>query len=109
MNHFSYADDLALVAHTARAINNLLRICEEFFDEHYIVFSPTKLVCLVVFTKGCKLDSAPKVYRLKVGYYNIIRRFVGVPPWASARTMFVTLGIRSFDENLRYCAMSCKK
>ena len=23
--------------------------------------------------------------------------------------MFVTLGIRSFDENLRLCAMTCKK
>ena len=49
------------------------------------------------------------LYRLKVCYNNIMRRLVGVPPWESARSMFVTLGIRSFDENLRYCAISCKK
>ena len=38
-----------------------------------------------------------------------MRRLVGVPQWESARNMFVTLGVRSLDENLRYSALSCKK
>ena len=189
-NHFAYADDLALVAPTAGALNKLLRICEEFSNEHYIEFSPTKSVCLLISPKGCKLDQIPNVYlkgkvleyvdsfkylghlicgnfmddddikrelrslsvrgnilirkfgccsmyvkcylfktfcyslycaalwanfrkstlyRLKVCYNNIMRRLVGVPQWESARNMFVTLGVRSLDENLRYSAFSCKK
>ena len=38
-----------------------------------------------------------------------MRRPIGVTPWESVRNMFVTLGFRSCDENLRICAMSCKK
>ena len=49
------------------------------------------------------------LYRLKVCYNNTMRRYVGVPHWERARNMFVTLAIRNFDENLRWCAMSCKK
>ena len=30
-----------------------------------------------------------------------MRRMVGVPPWHSARDMFVNLGVRSFDESIR--------
>ena len=36
-------------------------------------------------------------------------RLVDVPLWEIARNMFVSLGIINFDENLRYCAMSCRK
>ena len=46
--------------------------------------------------------------RLNVCYNNIMRRLVGVPPWESARTMFVALGVRSFGEvrrNLAYSLM----
>ena len=38
-NCFVYAHEIALFAPPARAINKLLRICEEFSDEHYIEFS----------------------------------------------------------------------
>ena len=47
--------------------------------------------------------------RLNVCYNNIMRRLVGVPPWESARTMFVALGVKSFGEvrrNLAYSLMS---
>ena len=49
------------------------------------------------------------LYRLKIYYNNIKRRLIDVPLWESAMNMFVTLGIINFDENLRYCALSCKK
>ena len=38
-----------------------------------------------------------------------MRRLVGVLPLESAGRLFVTLGIRSSYENLKYCAISCKK
>ena len=38
-----------------------------------------------------------------------MRRLVVAPQWESARNMFVTLGVRSLDENLGYIALSCKK
>ena len=51
----------------------------------------------------CRFTAA-KLYRLKVAYNNTMRRLVYVPPWESARTMFVTHGVKSFEENLRTLA-----
>ena len=39
--------------------------------------------------------------RLKVAYNMVMRRLAGVPPWNSARTMFVNLGVHSFPERVR--------
>ena len=55
MNHFAYADDLALVAPTARALNRLLEICQDFASDHFIAFSTSVTVCMVYFPKGCKM------------------------------------------------------
>ena len=81
---FAYTDDLALVAPTARAMNELLHICDEFSDEQYIVFSPTKSVCLVVPPKGCKLDSAPKVY-LKGKILDYVDSFKYLGHWINSK------------------------
>ena len=61
-NHLAYADDLALLAPSAKALNKLLSLCEEFAEEHYVIFSPTKTVCMVVHPAGRRLDVAPNVY-----------------------------------------------
>ena len=39
--------------------------------------------------------------KLKVMYNMVMRRLAGVPPWHSARQMFVSLGVQSFSERLR--------
>ena len=41
------------------------------------------------------------INKLKVAYNNIIRKLLGLPPWHSARTLFVNLNIRSFYETIR--------
>ena len=48
MNNLSYADDLALVASSTAALNDLLKICDTFAAENYIIFSSTKSVCMRV-------------------------------------------------------------
>ena len=52
----------------------------------------------------CSLWSRYKkstISRLRVCYNSIMRRLLGLPPWASASQMFVTLGVRSFQETYR--------
>ena len=39
--------------------------------------------------------------RLKVTYNNIMRRLLNVPPWHSARQMFVGIGVETMDEVIR--------
>ena len=62
MNNLSYADDLVLLAPSASAINDLLKICDTFANSHYIIFSPTKSVCMKVLPNGFKLNKTPSVY-----------------------------------------------
>ena len=54
MNHFAYADDQALVAPTARALNKLLGVCQNFASEYFIIYSVSKTVCMVIPSKGVK-------------------------------------------------------
>ena len=42
-----------------------------------------------------------KLYRLEVAYNNTMRKLAYVAPWQSARRMFVTCQVKSFQENLR--------
>ena len=56
MNNFSYADDLALIAPSAAALNDLLKICDKFASEHYIIFSNTKSVCMYILLNQVKLN-----------------------------------------------------
>ena len=61
-NNFAYADDLALLAPTARALNDLLKICEVFAVENYIVFNTLKSVCMLVPALRAVKFVAPNIY-----------------------------------------------
>jgi hypothetical protein len=45
---FAYADDIVLLAPTARAMRVLLKICDEFASEHDVVFNAAKSKCLII-------------------------------------------------------------
>ena len=61
-NNFSYADDLAVIAPTAKALNELLGICESFASQNYIEFSPTKTVVMLVSPVGSSFTNKPNIY-----------------------------------------------
>ena len=61
-----------------------------------------KTYCYSMYT--CSLWSRynqSTLYRLKVCYNSIMRRLAYVPPWHSARAMFVGLRVESFEETIR--------
>ena len=187
VNNFSYADDLAILAPSAAALNQLLQICNEFAEENLIEFSPTKTVVMRIPPPRCKLQARPNIYlgrimlsyvekfkylghiitcdlsddddidrerrslamrgnvlirrfsmctnevkfrlfrtycyqvygcqlwaryklstmaRLRVCYNSIMRMMLGVPPWSSARHMFVNANVRSLQEVVRFSSYS---
>ena len=61
-NNFSYADDLAIVCPSAVALNDLLRVCEQFARDHYIVYNTTKSVCMCATPKGYRGFVPPAIY-----------------------------------------------
>ena len=62
MNNLSYADDLVIIAPSAAAMNELLRICDNFAVEHHIVFSTIKSVCMRILPPRVKIDNCPSIY-----------------------------------------------
>ena len=72
MNNFSYADDLVIVSPSASALNDLLKYCEQFARDHYIIFSVAKSVCMRVLPKHVTLNNCPSVYlgNEKLKYVN---------------------------------------
>ena len=53
-NHFSYADDMALVAPSPGGIQKLIKICEEYALDHDIVYNSKKSMCMLVHSKRVK-------------------------------------------------------
>ena len=63
VNNFAYADDLALIAPTARALNDMLKICDKFADNHDVIFSTSKSVAMFLSSKRSKTASElPNIY-----------------------------------------------
>ena len=62
MNNFSYADDIAIVGPSAKAVNKLLEVCDSFANRHDIMFSTTKSVCMLVQSRGVnRVRSPPEI------------------------------------------------
>ena len=47
-NNFGYADDLALIAPSVKALNKLLSICDEFAKRNDVLYSTEKSVCMMI-------------------------------------------------------------
>lgn len=62
LNNFSYADDLAIIAPTARALNGMLVICSEFARENHIEFSASKSVVLVIVPPAVNISNKPNIF-----------------------------------------------
>ena len=61
-NNFAYADDLALLAPTARALNDLIKVCEVFAAENYMVFNTMKSECMCVPSLRAGTFVPPNIY-----------------------------------------------
>ena len=62
LNDFSYADDLALLAPFASALNSLVIICKRFVEENLIHFSAPKSVVMLILSPAYKLRNKPNIY-----------------------------------------------
>ena len=65
-NNFGYADDLALIAPSVKALNQLLAICDNFALKH-IVFSTAKSVCMMIHAGPRARLTPPSVYQYLSG------------------------------------------
>ena len=62
MNHLFYADDLALICPSVKALRKLIDICEHYGTEHDILYHTDKTECMAIFPKSWKQDRIPNVY-----------------------------------------------
>ena len=55
MNNFGYADDLVILAPSPTGLQRLLTVCDNYANNHDIIFNLKKCVCMCVKPKGYKL------------------------------------------------------
>jgi endonuclease/exonuclease/phosphatase family metal-dependent hydrolase len=58
-NHLMYADDLVVMAPSLRAMQILLKYCDNFAYENYVKYNVKKTVCMVIRPKEFKSDFIP--------------------------------------------------
>ena len=64
VNHFMYADDLAILSPSNAGFQQLLNICSEYGIKHDVHFNAKKSVVLICRTKGDKELYFPDFYLL---------------------------------------------
>ena len=61
VNHFSYADDMAILSPSAPGLQKLLNICANYAIEHGIIYNVKKTQCMVVPSTKFRLENTPSV------------------------------------------------
>lgn len=61
LNHFIYADDMCVVAPSAKALQLLLDVCIDYAEQHGIVYNKKKSVCMCMKSRKYKLLNIPSV------------------------------------------------
>ena len=56
VNHLFYADDLCLLSPSAKGLQNLVDICQQYGSSHDIVYNPLKTECIVFKPQSYKLQ-----------------------------------------------------
>ena len=61
MDNYGYADDLALIAPSVKALNEFLSICDSYACEHDIVYSIEKSLGMMIHTGTRPLFDPPEI------------------------------------------------
>ena len=59
INHIMYADDLCLLAPSAKLLQCLINICSKYASDHDIVYNVKKAVCMLVKSNKFNLTNLP--------------------------------------------------
>ena len=61
-SHLMYADDICLLAPSAKGLQKLIDICESYSVDNDLLFNATKSVCMYLNSSAFKLRNIPKVF-----------------------------------------------
>ena len=61
LNNLSWADDMVVISPSSHALNEMLTICDNFANEHLILYNTKKTKCMVVQCKGCIIRNLPEI------------------------------------------------
>ena len=54
VNHFSYADDMCLLSFSPDGMQKLLNICDQYSNEHDLIYNSKNTMCMCFTTKSWK-------------------------------------------------------
>ena len=72
-NNFAYADDLVILALSARSLNKLLQICDEFARKNFIEFRSIKIVFILIPPPRYNVDTSPNLFLVEKILSNVTK------------------------------------
>ena len=54
INHISYADDMCLLSFSSAGMQKLLNICDQYSNDHDLIYNSKKTMCMCFTPKSCK-------------------------------------------------------
>ena len=54
VNHISYADDMCLLSFSTAGMQKLLNICDQYTNDHDLIYNSKKTMCMCFTPKSCK-------------------------------------------------------
>ena len=74
LNNLSWADDMVVMSPSSHALNEMLAICDNYADDHLILYNTKKTKCMVVQSRACFLHNLPNIM-LSGKILNYVKEF----------------------------------
>ena len=86
VNHISYADDMCLLSFSSAGMQKLLNICDQYSNDHDLIYNSKKTMCMCFTPKSCKsyecklsLNQESLTYVREARYLGVVIRPGAIP------------------------------
>ena len=78
VNHISYADDMCLLSFSTAGMQKLLNICDQYSNDHDLIYNSKKTMCMCFTPKSCKSHACKLSLNQESLSYVREARYLGV-------------------------------
>ena len=115
VNHISYADDMCLLSFSTAGMQKLLNICDQYSNDHDLIYNSKKTMCMSFTTKSCKshecklsLNQESLSYVKEARYLGVVIQSSGTDKDVHRQMRKYYAGINTLIRRFFFMLIRCK-
>ena len=115
VNHISYADDMCLLSFSSAGMQKLLNICDQYSNDHDLIYNSKKTMCMCFTPKSCKsyecklsLNQESLTYVREARYLGVVIQLSGTDKDVHRQMRKYYAGINTLIRRFYACSYDVK-